>query len=129
METIKEYDDIMRLIMQNVINQASYTNGDIVLWDFDSDSIIDLLYFEAACMTADLFEKQIYINLPLFKYLILKWKHRKRKNLHHLSRKRADSLDCEGKTSVFIIMDFIREYLKINGSKFTDIYNEYYRGK
>ena len=125
METNKQYDEIVSKIIQNIINQSTYTNNEIVLWDFKQTKHTDRLYFNVACIVADMFDKQIYLQMPFFEYIKFKYKRRKRKNLHWVGRN-AKWVSNEGKTSVYIIMEFIREYFDISEKLFADINNEYY---
>ena len=65
--------------------------------------------------------------MPLFDYLKLKWKRRKsRKNLRYFGPNRAAKLDDEHKTSIYIIMDYIRETMDFDYSLYKDINDEYY---
>lgn len=125
METNKQYDEIVSKIMQNVLNQSTYTDNTIVLWDFQQTAPMDRLYYNVACIVADLTDIKLYVQMPFFEYLLFKFKRRKRKNLHWVSR-HAEWVNPEGKTSVYIIMDFIREYFDIEMSVFEEINNAYY---
>ena len=125
METNKQYDEIVRTIMQNVVNQSTYTDGKVVLWDFQQNCDADKLYYNVACIVADLFNEQIYIQMPFFQFLKLKYKQRKRKNIHWIDRK-TNKINAMGKTSVYIIMNYIKDYYQIDEQKFADINNEYY---
>lgn len=125
LDTNKEYDEIVGKIMQNVINQSTYTNNKIVLWDFQQLQSPDRLYYNVACIVADLFEQQIYLQMPLLDFLKFKRKHKKRKNIHWVS-KNARWIPVEGQTSVYIIMDFIRSYYGFEMNKFKEINDEYY---
>ena len=123
--TNKEYDEIVSKIVQNVLNQSTYTNNTIILWDFQQSASMDRLYYNVACIVADLTDKQLYIQMPFFEYLRFKFKRRQRKNLHWVSRY-AKWVNPEGKTSVYIIMDYIREYYGIEMDAFEEINNAYY---
>ena len=125
LETNKQYDEIVGTIIQNVLSQSNFSKGTIVLWDFQLSVSIDRLYYNVACIVADMFDKQIYLQMPFFEYIKFKYKRRKRKNLHWISRK-ADWISIEAKTSVYIIMDYVREFYDINVQVFEDINNEYY---
>ena len=63
--------------------------------------------------------------MKFFDYLKFKWKNKKRKNLHWVWRKHT-SLPENCKTSVYIIMDYVREYYKIPIETFDKILKEYY---
>ena len=125
LETNKQYDEIVGTIMQNVIAEMNRSDGRIVLWDFQHNQDMDRLYYNIACIVADLYDKQIYLQMPLLQYLRFKYVHRKRKNIHWISRK-CKWLKDENKTSIFIIMDFVRAHYGINRTLFKDINEEYY---
>ena len=125
LETNKQYDEIVGTIMQNVIAEMNRSDGRIVLWDFQHNQDMDRLYYNIACIVADLYDKQIYLQMPLLQYLKFKYVHRKRKNIHWISRK-CKWLKDENKTSIFIIMDFVRAHYGINMTLFKDINEEYY---
>ena len=121
-----EYDKIVGTIMSNVLAERNRV-GKIVLWDFQEGQSSDRLYFHAACIVADVENEKVYINMPFIQYLKLKWKSRKvRKNLRWCNPLMARRLPNEGKTSVFIIMDFIAEFHKIGFNKFAEINEAYY---
>lgn len=119
------YDQIVSTIMQNVLAESNRANGKIVLWDFHPVNAIDRLYYHVACVVSDIYGKDIYLEMKLFDYLKFRFKNKKRKNLKWVCRSYT-SLPEESKTSVFIIMDFIRNYYHIPLSAFEDILKEYY---
>ena len=123
--TNKDYDEIVTKIVQNIINQSAYADKKIILWDFQQTAPMDRLYYNVACLVADLFDFPIYLQMPFFEYLKFKRKRKTRKNLHWV-RRNADWVCAECKTSVYIIMDFIREYFDINPSVFEEINDAYY---
>lgn len=125
LKTNKEYDAIVGTIMQNVLAESQRANGKIVLWDFHKDNPTDRLYYYAACLISDIYDKQIYIEMKLFDYLKFKRINKKRKNLHWVWRKHT-SLPKECKTSVYIIMDYVRSYYNIPIETFDKINKEYY---
>jgi len=125
LKTNKEYDAIVGTIMQNVLAESHRADGKIVLWDFQHDQPMDKLYYHAACLISDIYNKQIYLEMKLFDYLKFKKANKKRKNLHWVWRKH-NSLPDDCKTSVYIIMDFIRDYYNIPIETFEEINKEYY---
>lgn len=125
MDTIKEYDDIIKVIVYNVYAERQI-NGKILLWDFQEDNDWDRLYFNVALIVSDLEQEDVYLQMPFFKYLKMKWKRRKRKNLRYVTPRIKNNLSDEGKTSVFIIMDYIRSTFGLSESKFKEINDEYY---
>ena len=88
---------------------------------------MDRLYFNVAAIVSDLRGEAMYLQMPFIAYVKLKWKRRKtRKNLRWVTPWMADKLPYEVKTSIYIIMDFIREYHDIPYKMFEDIQNEFY---
>lgn len=126
MDTNKQYDEIVRTIMQNVLAERNIANR-IVLWDFQEEQAMDKLYFNVASIIADIYKENIYLQMPLIPYLKMKWRRRKgRKNLRWIGHFRANQLPEDAKTSVFILMDYVREYYDLPYEIFEDINNEYY---
>ena len=125
LETNKTYDKIVGTIMQNVIAESNLAGGKVVLWDFHPENAVDRLYYYVACIVADLYDKQMYLEMTLWRFIKFKFKNRKRKNIHWVNR-RHTSLPPECQTSVFIIMDCVREFQGIDINIFDDINKEYY---
>lgn len=120
------YDTIVGTIMSNVIVERQRC-GKIVLWDFQEDNDWDRLYFNVAAIVADMNRELIYLQMPFWEYVKMKWKRRKqRKNLRYLSHSRAENIPCESRTSVYIIMDFIRNFYNLDKDDFGKINSEYY---
>ena len=120
------YDEVVATIMSNIIVER-HRCGKIVLWDFQEDNDWDRLYFNVAAIVADMNKELIYLQMPFWKYLKMKWKRRKqRKNLRYLFSWRADNIPLENRTSVYILMDFVREFYKLPQSYFKEINDEYY---
>jgi hypothetical protein len=120
------YDEVVATIMSNIIVER-FRCGKIVLWDFQEDNDWDRLYFNVAAIVADMNHEAIYLQMPYHKYLKMKWRRRKqRKNLRYLYSWRAYNVPPENKTSVYIIMDFVREYHKLPESYFKEINDKYY---
>jgi hypothetical protein len=125
METNKQYDEIVAKLMQNILAEANLADGKIVLWDFQPTNTLDRLYYHVACIVADLFEKDIYLEMSFWEYLRFKYKNKNRKNLHWVWRKHT-KLPDECKTSIYIIVECVREYFKVPITIFDDILKEYY---
>ena len=125
-ETEKKYDEIIGTIIQNVISERRIA-GKIVLWDFQEPQSMDRLYFNVASIVSDMNGEKLYIQAPLLTYLEMKWKRRKsRKNLRWCGPLMAHQLPDEAKTSVYIIMDYIRGYYNEPYEIFEEINNEFY---
>ena len=120
------YDTVVGTIMSNVIVERQRC-GKIILWDFQEDNDWDRLYFNVAAIVADMNNEVMYLQMPFWKYVKMKWKRRKqRKNLRYLSRSRAESVPCESRTSIYIIMSFIAEFYNLDKDYFGKINSEYY---
>ena len=125
-ETEIKYNQIVGTIMQNVFAERNVANK-IVLWDFQESQPMDRLYFNVASIVADMGKERMYIQMPFFAYLKMKWKRRKtRKNLRWCGPLRARKLPNKAKTSVYILMDYVREYYDIALEVFEAINNEFY---
>lgn len=120
------YDTVVGTIMSNVIVERQRC-GKIILWDFQEDNDWDRLYFNVAAIVADMNREPIYLQMPFWKYVKMKWKrHKQRKNLRYLSRSRAENIPYESRTSVYILMDFIRNFYDLDKDYFGKINSEYY---
>lgn len=125
-ETEIKYNQIVGTIMQNVFAERNIANK-IILWDFQESQSMDRLYFNVASIVADMGKERIYLQMPFFTYLKMKWRRRKtRKNLRWCGPLRARKLLDEAKTSVYILMDYVREYYDITPEVFAAINNEFY---
>lgn len=125
-EKFLKYDEIVNTIMMNILIERKRC-GKILLWDFNPLDDGDKLYFNIAAVVADMNKESMYLNLPLIDYLKFKWKRRKsRKNLRYFGPNHAAKLDDEHKTSIYIIMDFIREQMGFNYSLYKEINDAYY---
>lgn len=124
-EKIKQYDEIVGVIMSNVIVEGQ-RNKRIVIWDFHPNNKTERLYFNVATVVADIYKVPIYVQTSLWSYIKLRLYFRKRKNLRYLTRRAVKKVDQELITPAYIIMDFIREHYKIDETVFWDINDEYY---
>lgn len=125
-ETEIKYNQIVGTIMQNVLAERNIANK-IILWDFQESQPMDRLYFNVASIVADMDKECMYIQMPLFTYLKMKWKRRKtRKNLRWCGPLMKKRLPDEAKTSVYILVDYVREYYDESYEIFEEINNEFY---
>ena len=127
-ETSKKYNQIVATIMANVLSERKIA-GKIVLWDFQPDNPADRLYFNVASIVSDMEKEKIYLQMPFIDYLKMKWQFRKiRKNLRWCNPLIARELPEESKTSLYLIMDYIKEYYEEPSFDiFKQIQNEFYR--
>ena len=125
-ETEIKYNQIVGTILQNVLAERNITDK-IILWDFQESQSMDRLYFNVASIVADMGKERMYLQMPFFTYLKMKWKRRKtRKNLRWCGPLMAHKLPDEAKTSVYILMDYVREYHDVSYDTFEKINNEFY---
>ena len=107
-EKFGRYDEIVNTILKNILVERERC-GKILLWDFNPIDHGDRLYFNIAAIVADINKEPMYLNMPLFDYLKFKWKRRKsRKNLRYFGPNRAAKYYDDHKTSIYIIIDYIR---------------------
>ena len=125
-EKYAHYDEIVNTIMMNVLVERQRC-GKYLLWDFNPNCDSDRLYFNITAIAADLNREFIWLQMPFIDYIKFKWKRRKtRKNLRYFGPIRQRKLDTEHKTSIYIIMDFIKEHFEITHEMFEEINNAYY---
>ena len=126
-ETEIKYNQIVATLMQNVIAQYGAADHKIVLWDFQENQPYDRLYFNVAAIVADWRKKLIYIQMPFFAYLKFKWHRRKtRKNLRWCGPLMARKLSDNARTSIYLLVDFVREFYGEKPDTFEKINEEFY---
>ena len=100
--------------------------GKFLLYDFNPEEEADKLYYNVSAIAADLSLNNLYLHMPFFKYLKFKFKSG-RKNLRYFNFFQELKLKPEHKTSVFMLMDYVREELNLPQEIFGEINNEYYK--
>lgn len=121
-----KYDEIVNTVLMNILVERERC-GKILLWDFNPIDRGDRLYFNVAAVVADMNKEPMYLNMSLIDYLRFKWKRRKsRKNLRYFGSRQANKLNDEYKTSIYLIMSYIRDTMGFDYSLFEEINNEYY---
>ena len=126
-ETVyKTYDSIVSTVMMNILVERERC-GKFLLYDFKGNNGAEKLYFNVAAIASDLRKEPIYLDMPLIDYIKF-WlkRHKSRKNLRWFGPISKRKLADEHKTSVYILMDFIREQLNFDEKIYDDINNEYY---
>ena len=123
----EQYDKVVNTIMMNILVERERC-GMFLLYDFNPKDNADILYYNVTTAAADLRKENIYLNMSLLDYIkFRKNRSKKRTNLRWLNPILKRKLTDEQKTSIYLIMDFIREQLNIDYSLYTEINNEYYR--
>lgn len=121
-----EYDKVVNVIAQNVLVERQRC-GKFLLYDFDQTQNEDQLYYNVMAVMADVKKEKLYIDMSFFQYVKFKLHRFKvRKNLRWFGPIQKKKLSDENKTSVYIIMDFIREQLNLTDNFFKEINDEYY---
>ena len=119
------YDKIINTIYLNVCAERNKA-GDIILWDFQSDNPIDRLYFHVATAASDIYECRVYLDMPFFKFWKFCRKNKGRKNLCWISPRLKKLYPSEIKTSVYLIMEYVKDFYNISMDTFKEINEAYY---
>lgn len=120
------YDEIVKTLILNVYSERQI-EGKIILWDFHDDNEMERLYFNVAAIVSDIEKENIYLDMPLWSYLKLKWKLRKgRKNIQWISWWDKKHIEPECKTSVYILVDFVKSFYNVDENFMSEINKEYY---
>lgn len=89
-ETLNKYDKIMADVVANVMTEAGRADNKIYLKWFDLSKPGHRIYFHGAIITSDICKIPIYLDMPLYKYIVFKIKNRKhRKQLKWISQKKV----------------------------------------
>lgn len=125
-EKYAEYDKVVQTIMTNVLVERERC-GKFLLYDFQPLMDADRLYFNVASVAADLRNENLYLNMPLLNYIKFRKKRgKKRRNLRWFGPIQKHFLEDEHKTSIYIIMEFIKEALELPSGIFKEINDTYY---
>ena len=121
----KLYDSVVMTVMTNVLVERERC-GKFLLYDFHPEKDADKLYFNVSAIAADLQRENLYLDLSFWSYVKFKIKWRKRKNLKWFGFFSKRKLKDEHKTSVYILMNFIAEHLRVSDEIFKEINDTYY---
>ena len=116
------YQELDRIVQSTLINIYSIANkeGKIVLINFDPKVNTDKCIIEIARIAVSLWRFEVEVDLPLFKYLMFKFKNR------DIIVKRYRKF-VENKIDVQELKKFVaKSYVKTT-MIFDEIYNEYYK--
>lgn len=120
------YDEVVGSLLSNVLVEQKRC-GKIILWDFNPAGDYDKLYFNIAAIVSDISHQSIYLDMDLIDYLTLKWKFRKkRKNLRYIWIWNKKTIPIENQTSVYILVDFVREFYNVSPHFMKEINDTYY---
>ena len=121
-----KYDEIVQVIMRNILVERERV-GKFLLYDFQPQMDADRLYFNVANVAATMRKEKLYLNMPLKDYIKFRKKRGKKwSNLRWYFPLELRKLDAEYKTSIYIIMEFIKETLELPYNIFKEINDEYY---
>lgn len=118
----KYYQELDRIVQSTLINIYSIANreGKIVLLNFDPKVNTDKCIIEIARIAVHVWRFEVEVDLPLFKYLMFKFKNR------DIIVKRYKKF-AENKIDVQELKSFVaKSYVKTT-MIFDEIYNEYYK--
>ena len=119
------YDKIVNSIYLNVCAERKRA-GEIIIWDFQPENPADLLYYNVATAASDVEECDVYLDMPLLKFWKFCREHKGRKNLCWMSPRLKKTYPAEVKTSVYIVMDYVRMHYNIPIGMFKRINEAYY---
>ena len=123
----KQYDKVVNTIMINILVERERC-GMFLLYDFNPKDDADILYYNVTTAAADLRKENVYLNMSLLDYIkFRKNRAKKRSNLRWFNPFKMKKLTDEQKTSIYLIMSYIKEQLDIDYTLFGEINNEYYR--
>lgn len=119
----KLYDSVVSTIMANVLVERNRC-GKFLLYDFRPDLDMEKLYFNVAAIAADINKENLYLHMSLWKYIKFRFKFKKRKNLKWFSPWAEKKLEDENKTSVYILMSFVEDFVEEQMGLSKDIFKE-----
>jgi hypothetical protein len=123
----KENNQLVAIIADNILVERQRMNGKIILWDFQQEQETDRLYYHVATLMSDVLSEDVYLEMPLFDFLIFKWKRRKgRKNLKRVNSKIKNEIEINDRTSIYEIMMFIQKEFNLASNKFEEINDCFY---
>lgn len=120
----KQYDTILSATINNILI-ASRKGGKIVLLNFDLNNKKHLYMLKAsqiALMNPDK-DREIYLDVNIFKYLWTKFKLRNKYNFKRY-RKSQDTID--DLINIEQIQEFMAEQFEVSTDIFKEIYEVYY---
>lgn len=123
---LKLYDEIVGTVVANVLAESARTDNKIYLKWFQSDQASHSVYFEGASIAAAVLKTQIYMDMPLHKYILFKLKNwRRRKLLKWVRTKDVP----ESATQIQLIINHISTHFELTpetGTIWRDINYRYY---
>lgn len=126
LKKIAEYDRVIQTLLTNVLVERE-RNQCFLLYNFKPINAAQKLYFNVTTIAADVAKENIYLHMPLRKYLKLRFAFgKKRRNLKWFSPIKNRKLDSSSKVDVQVITDYVYQELNINEELYESINNEYY---
>ena len=126
---LKLYDEIVGTVVANVLAESTRTDNKIYLKWFESGQASHNVYFEGACIAAAVLKTQIYMDMPLHKYILFKFKNwRRRKLLKWVRTKKVP----ESATQIQLIIKHISTHFELipeTDAIWRDINYRYYMKK
>lgn len=121
-EKMNLYDKIIGSCMVNTYSTSK--DGKIILRDFNKNLDMYMFEFEVAKMVQSMYsDRQIYIDMSIFEYLIFKFKHRKECKLKRIRLKDTDY--CE--LNIEDMLLFVAQAYGYKIENFSELYDDIYR--
>lgn len=96
---LKLYDEIVGTVVANVLAESARTDNKIYLKWFESDQASHNVYFEGASIAAAVLKTQIYMDMPLHKYILFKFKNWRRRKLLKWVRTKKSTRVCNSNST------------------------------
>ena len=126
---LKLYDQVVAAVVANNLAEAARTNNKIYLKWFDPEQASHNVYFEGASIAATVLKSQIYLDMPLPRYIMFKLKNWKR---HKQIKWIRTSKVPEAATQIQLIINHISTHFELTpetGTIWRDINYRYYTKK
>ena len=121
----KHYDEIVNTILTNILVERERC-GKFLLYDFQPLMDADKLYFNVANVAATFRKENLYLDMSLKDYIKFRIKRGKKwSNLRWFNPIEKHFLEDEHKTSIYMIMEFIKETMNLPNGIFKEINDEY----
>lgn len=120
-EKMNLYDKIIGSCMVNTYSDSK--DGRIILSNFNKNSKMHMFEFEVALMVQGIYtDRQIYLDMKLFEYLMFKFKHRKEFKVKKIRHKEA----TKSNFNIEKMLLFVAEAYGYNKENFSKLYENIY---
>lgn len=115
----QKYDKIIAITISNILSFSK--DNKILLGSFNEKDINHLFFFEIAKIVKTCWNFNIYVEMPLLKYIKFYFKNRK------LKIKRLKKENSKNKININTVLDFEKTQINEQDDIFEKIYNIYYK--